>query len=111
MANDGYFGVPVVPGRSFFAKASASFSGPLTVSLETADGSQTFASAQVGGLTSVWKRFTTTLRVPASASESTDNRFVIGIDNRGGRAARSAALRAAWLWQDTWSLRLRPCDT
>jgi hypothetical protein len=43
MANDGYFGVPVVPGRtyrvSFFAKASGHFSGPLTVSLETADGS------------------------------------------------------------------------
>ena len=42
MANDGYFGVPVVPGQayrvSFFAKASGDFSGPLTVSLESADG-------------------------------------------------------------------------
>ena len=74
MANGGYFGVPVVPGRiyrvSFFAKASGRFSGPLTVSLETADGSQAFASTQVSGLTQAWKRFTATLRVPAGVSES-----------------------------------------
>ncbi len=101
MANDGYFGVPVVPGRtyrvSFFAKASSHFSGPLTVSLETADGSQAFASAQVSGLTSAWKRFTATLRVPGGATGSAGNRFVIGIDNRGHHVAQVPAGTSVWL--------------
>ena len=101
MANDGYFGVPVVPGQtyrlSFFAKASDRFSGPLKVSLETADGSQTFASSEVDGLTSAWKRFTATLRVPASASESTSNVFVIGIDNRGSRVSSVPSGTSVWL--------------
>ena len=87
LANSGYFGVPVAGGRayrvSFFAKASAPLAGPLTVSLETQDGTQTFATAEVPGVTSDWKRLTTTLRVPAGITGSTANRFVIGIDNRG----------------------------
>jgi alpha-L-arabinofuranosidase len=101
LANGGYFGVPVVGGRSyrvsFFAKASSHFTGPLTVSLEAADGSRSFASAQVHGLRSGWQRFTTTLRVPASATESTGNRLVIGIDNRGGRVTPVPAGTSVWL--------------
>lgn len=79
--------MPVAGGRayrvSFFAKASAPLAGPLTVSLETQDGTQTFATAKVPGVTSDWERLTTTLRVPAGITGSTANRFVIGIDNRG----------------------------
>lgn len=101
MANDGYFGVPVVPGQayrvSFFAKSSNQFSGPLTVSLETSDGSRAFATAQVGGLTRSWQRFTTTLRVPSGVAGSTGNRFVIGIDNRTGRAASVPGGTSVWL--------------
>jgi alpha-L-arabinofuranosidase len=101
MANGGYFGVPVVPGQtyrvSFFAKASDHFSGPLTVSLETQDGSQAFASARVAGLTSGWKRFTATLHVSRGVTGSTGNRFVIGIDNRGDRAREVPAGTSVWL--------------
>ncbi len=101
MANSGYFGVPVVPGRtyrvSFFAKASPPLRGPLTVSLESQDGSQTFATAEVYGLTSGWKRLTTTLRVPAGATELTGNRFVIGIDNRGRHVTPVPAGTSVWL--------------
>ena len=101
MGNDGYFGVPAVGGRtyraSFFAKASDGFSGPLTVSLETPDGSRSLATAEVGGLTSSWQRFTTDLRVPAGVSASTGNRFVIGIDNRTGGAAGAPAGTSVWL--------------
>ena len=83
MANDGYFGVLVVPGQayrvSFFAKASGGFRGPLTVSLESADGTQAFAAAEVGGLTEAWQRFTATLRVPGGAAKT------------GGAARRPAA--------------------
>ena len=101
MANGGYFGVPAVPGRtcrvSFFAKASNQFRGPLTVSLEKSDGSQVLASATVPGLTSGWQRFTTTLRVPDGVSESTDNRFVIGVDNRGRHTTQVVSGTSVWL--------------
>jgi len=101
MANGGYFGVPVTGGQtylvSFFAKASEGFDGPLTVSLEAQDGSQTFATAEVRGLRPAWKRFAATLRVPRSAAGSTANQFVIGIDNRGRRTANAANGASVWL--------------
>jgi alpha-L-arabinofuranosidase len=101
MANDGYFGVPVVPGQvyrvSFFARASGGFRGPLTVSLEPADGSRAFATAQVGGLTEAWQRFTTTLRVPGGVTRTADGRFFIGIDNRGRRVTPVPAGTSVWL--------------
>ena len=50
VANGGYWGIPVKPQTtyrlSFFAKAAAGFTGPVTVSLESADGKTTFASAE-----------------------------------------------------------------
>ena len=73
VANGGYWGIPVRPRTtyqvSFFAKAAAGFKGPLTVSLESADGKNTFATADVSGLTAEWKKFETKLKtrnVPAS---------------------------------------------
>lgn len=101
MANGGYFGVPVVPGRtyrvSFFAKVSDHFAGPLTVSLETQDGSKAFAAAELGGLTWAWRPFIAMLRVPASASEPTNNRFVIGIENRGRHVTQVPGGTSVWL--------------
>jgi alpha-L-arabinofuranosidase len=101
MANGGYFGVPVVPGQtyrvSFFARASNGFGGPVSVSLESADGSQVFATAQVRGLTSDWKRFTTRLHVPHSVTESAGNRFVIGVDNRDHHVTPVKNGTALWL--------------
>ena len=73
VANGGYWGIPVKPqttyGLSFFAKAAAGFTGPVTVSLASADGKTTFASAEISGLTAEWKKFETRLKtenVPAS---------------------------------------------
>ena len=73
VANGGYWGIPVKPkttySLSFFAKADAGFTGPLTVSIESADGNTTFASAEVSGLTTEWKKFQARLKtkdVPAS---------------------------------------------
>ncbi len=73
VANGGYWGIPVKPQTtyrvSFFAKAAAGFNGPLTVSIESADGKTTFASAEIAGLTVEWKKFETKLKtenVPAS---------------------------------------------
>ncbi|HTL18677.1 MAG TPA: malectin domain-containing carbohydrate-binding protein, partial [Patescibacteria group bacterium] len=73
IANGGYWGIPVKPkttySLSFFAKADAGFSGPLTVSIESADGKSTSATAELSGLTTEWKKFQVKLRtkdVPAS---------------------------------------------
>jgi alpha-N-arabinofuranosidase len=73
VANGGYWGIPVKPQTtyrlSFFAKAAAGFTGPVTVSIESADGKATFASAEISGLTAEWKKFETKLKtenVPAS---------------------------------------------
>ena len=90
-----------MPGQvyrvSFFAKASEPFTGPVTVSLESADGSQSYASAQVRGLTANWRRFTTTLRVPRGVTESAGGRFVIGVDNRAGHVTPVPAGTSLWL--------------
>ncbi len=73
VANSGYWGIPVKPKTtydlSFAAKAAAGFPGPVTASIESADGQTTFASAEIGGLTTEWKKFTAQLKtrdVPAS---------------------------------------------
>jgi alpha-N-arabinofuranosidase len=78
VANEGYWGIPVKPETSykvsFFAKAADGFKGPVTVSLESADGKSTFASAKVSGLTGTWKKFETTLKTKRVAA-SKDNVF------------------------------------
>jgi alpha-N-arabinofuranosidase len=73
IANGGYWGIPVKPKTtytvSFFAKAAPGFAGPVTVSLESADGKTNFATVEVKGLTSDWKKFEAKLKtkgVPAS---------------------------------------------
>jgi alpha-N-arabinofuranosidase len=73
VANAGYWGIPVKPKTtytlSFFAKADAGFTGPVNVSIESADAKTTYTSAEISGLTTVWKKFQTKLKtrdVPAS---------------------------------------------
>jgi alpha-L-arabinofuranosidase len=73
IANGGYWGIPVKPQTtyrvSFFAKADAGFTGPVTVSIESTNGTTTFASSEISGLTAEWKKFETELKtkdVPAS---------------------------------------------
>ena len=86
IANDGYWGIPVKPNTtyraSFYARGAGDFSGPVTVSIESADGATTFAHAEVSGIATDWKHFTVTLatdKVPESAS----NRFVVSISHPG----------------------------
>ena len=87
VANDGWWGIPVKPNLlyhiSFYAKAGGSFSGPLTVSIESNDGSKTFAAAQVSGITGEWKKYTATLKTGGDAGISAANRFVISTRSPG----------------------------
>lgn len=101
MANGGYFGVPIVPGQtyrvSFFAKVSKGFNAPLTVALESGDGSTSYATAQVRGVSGQWRQFETVLCVPKSATATNTGRFVIGVDNRTGHAGTVASGSSLWL--------------
>ncbi len=64
--NHGYWGIPVRSNTkyhaSFYTKASDGFAGPLTVSLESADGKTAFATAEISGLTGDWQKFEVTLK-------------------------------------------------
>ena len=86
VANDGYWGIPAQPKTtyraSFYAKSGGGFNGPLTVSIESADGTKVAASAQVAGITPGWKKYTISLNT-GSIAPSKDNRFVISATSPG----------------------------
>ena len=78
IANGGYWGIPVKPKTtytvSFFAKAAAGFAGPVTVSIESADGKTSFASTEIKGLSTEWKKFEAKLKTK-NVSASKENVF------------------------------------
>ena len=86
VANDGYWGIPVRPRTtyhaSFYAKAGAGFTGPLTVSLQSADTRTGYASAATPALTANWKKYTLTLTTAQTAA-SVGNRFVVTAHGAG----------------------------
>jgi alpha-L-arabinofuranosidase len=85
-ANEGYWGIPVRPLTtyrvSFWAKGSAAFRGPLTVSIETNDGATRWASVEVPRITTEWKKYSATLKTGRLAPSAT-NRFVVATRNPG----------------------------
>lgn len=83
IANDGFWGIPVKPQTiykaTFYAKAAAGFTGPLTLEIVGNDGHSVRASARVTGISQAWKKYEATLttgNVPVSA----ENKFVILAD-------------------------------
>jgi alpha-N-arabinofuranosidase len=86
IANSGYWGIPVWPTTkyhaSFYAKATAGATGPLTVAIESSDGNTTFATAAVPAVTGEWKKYEVDLTT-AQVATSTGNRFVITTAGKG----------------------------
>ena len=86
VSNDGYWGIPVRPNRtyqcSFYAKASDGFSGPLTVSIESGDGEIVYAFATVPAISDAWKRYQVTLK-SGQVEPTADARFVISAGSKG----------------------------
>jgi alpha-L-arabinofuranosidase len=86
VANDGYWGIPTYADTnyraSFYAKAGEGFTGPITVSLESNDGSTTYATASVPAITGTWQRYTTTLSTK-QLTPSTTNRLVVWAGSKG----------------------------
>jgi hypothetical protein len=70
-ANGGFWGIALQAGASynlsFYACSSNSFSGPLTVLLQSTNGTTIYAQTNFTGLTSAWQRLGATL-----VSSSTD---------------------------------------
>jgi alpha-N-arabinofuranosidase len=75
--NKGFWGIPLRPKTSyhasFYAKAAAGFTGPLTVTLADNNGDP-IVSADVPGLTADWKKFEVDLKTPR-IKPSGDNVF------------------------------------
>lgn len=79
IANGGYWGIPVRPNTEYRASLyarSENSSGPLQLSIESADGKTVFSSAEVLKVSSDWKKYEVTLKT-RQVEPSKDNRFVI----------------------------------
>jgi len=86
ITNDGYWGIPVRPNNtyraSFYARASEGFKGPLTVAIESNDGTKVFAQADVPQITTQWAQYHVNLTT-SDVKESGTNRFVISTGTPG----------------------------
>jgi alpha-L-arabinofuranosidase len=84
-ANDGYWGIPVrsntTYNASFYAKGSG-VTGPLTVGIESVDGSVVYAQTQVSAITADWAQYSVTLTT-GSVAATEDARFVITVGSPG----------------------------
>lgn len=80
IVNGGYWGIPIHPQTaykvSFFAKAANGFRGLFSASLESADSKTVFASTEISGIGSDWKKFEATLTTK-DVKPSKDNIFKI----------------------------------
>jgi alpha-N-arabinofuranosidase len=86
VANDGYWGIPVTPDTtykaSFYARADTTFSGPLTVTIESNDGNTVYATGTVPQLTGAWQKYSLTLKT-GQATPTANTRFVIAAGAKG----------------------------
>jgi alpha-L-arabinofuranosidase len=84
ISNSGYFGVAVAPSTSyevdFYAKATAGFTGPLTVDLESTTGT-VYAVATVPSITTAWADYTVTLNTGTNTPTTATNLFVISTNS------------------------------
>ena len=87
VADEGYWGIPVLPHTqyraSFYARAGGGFGGPLTVAIESNDGTSTAASATIPAIGASWQKYTATLTTGQVAASKT-NRLVISATGTTG---------------------------
>jgi len=86
VANSGYWGIPVQSKAAYrvsiLARADSNFSGPVTVSIVSDDGSKVYAKENFSGLTAEWKKFELTLKT-GRVAPTAEARFVITLDQPG----------------------------
>jgi len=87
LANDGFWGIPVFPSTSykgsFYAMTDGNAAGPITVAIESTDGTSVFATADVNGVNGSWKKFTFNITTPVSITPTAATRFVIRPSSKG----------------------------
>jgi alpha-N-arabinofuranosidase len=87
ISNDGWWGIPVRPSTayrlSFYARTDGPSTGTLKVSIESTDGSTTFAAAKVPGVGGEWRRYSATLVTAKDIPVSSANRLVIATESPG----------------------------
>jgi alpha-N-arabinofuranosidase len=87
LANDGFWGIPVFPSTnyrgSFYVMTDGNSAGPVTVAVESTDGKNVFATADVNGVGGKWKKFTFNFTTSASVTSTADTRFVIRPSTKG----------------------------
>jgi len=86
IADGGYWGIPVRPNTtyhaSFYAKGKI-FSGPLVVSLQSADGKNVFAFGTVSKISGNWKKYEIDLTTGNDVVPSKENKLVISTTRPG----------------------------
>jgi len=104
VANTGYWGFPVTPSTRYratvHAKAAAGFTGPLTLSLQSPDGSIVYARAKISRLSADWQAHEVTLRTARDITPTTDARLVLGTE-----APATVWLGLVSLFPPTWKDR------
>jgi len=87
VSNEGYWGIPIRPSVTYEGSLYARWSGSedqfLTISLESPDGKTVYASTQVKGLTTQWKKYTFSLTTISNVQPAKDGRFVISATKQG----------------------------
>ena len=82
VANEGYWGMPIRPSTTYrlslWAKADAA--GKIDASLESRDGSTTFARATINGLGGAWRKFDAVLSTSGTVKPTKDARYASTID-------------------------------
>jgi alpha-L-arabinofuranosidase len=86
VANDGFWGIPIRPATkyvaSFYARGNKGFTGPLSLSLESADGATIYAKSSPVNIEEEWKKYTVTLETAVDV-KPTAGRFVISTTKPG----------------------------
>jgi alpha-L-arabinofuranosidase len=88
VANTGFWGIAAYPATKYhitvYAKASADFSGPLTLTLESNDGTIVYGLATLASVkVNKWQKYTATFTTAAGSIPTETNRFVISASNTG----------------------------
>ncbi|BDI32443.1 alpha-N-arabinofuranosidase [Capsulimonas corticalis] len=85
-ANEGYWGIPARPNTtyqaSFYARSSDTFTGPLTLDLESNDGARVYAQARIDKISSEWRKYHVMLST-GELTPSAANRFVVSASTLG----------------------------
>ncbi len=101
VVNDGYWGIPIKPKTTYHAsfyvrgaragganrnpraQEGTPFTSPLTVSLESADGSRVYAQGRTQAVNPHWQKFEVELTTGPDVKAMQDGRFVIAAESPG----------------------------